>query len=225
MLTYKFVKSFGVVAKEVNICFDKYLFFVKVKQMAHYSDYSDLELLAAIKKNSAQAFDALYNRHWQSLLQHAVNMLPSVEDAEEVVQNLFIKVWKNRETLEAENIENYLHAGVKYGCISLHRILLHEKKYREYCQLFLTSVSEPAETAWLEQERRELLEKAIIKLPAQSQEIIRMKFIEGMSFKEISEKLTLTTKTIEYKLSKSKRLLKTALQHLISLAVMARWFG
>src|SRR6218665_658115 len=52
MLTYKFVKSFGVVAKEVNICFDKYLFFVKVKQMAHYSDYSDLELLAALKKTA-----------------------------------------------------------------------------------------------------------------------------------------------------------------------------
>lgn len=188
--------------------------------MKRYSLHSDLELLNAIKKSDEQAFDELYNRFWQSLLQHAANMLPTLADAEGVVQDLFIRIWKTRESLEVDNIGNYLHRGIRNGCLSVHRVLLNEKKYREYSKIFLSSISESIESTLFETEKRDLLEKIIAKLPALSQEIIRLKFIEGLTFKDISVKLNCTPKTVEYQLDKSKKLLRTAMEHLMIFVIL-----
>ena len=181
---------------------------------------SDLELLAAIKEGDDYAFDELYNRYWQPLLQHAANILPTLADAEEVVQDLFIKIWRTRESLEIDNVGSYLHAGVRNGALSVHRTLLNKKKYKAYGSIFLASFSESIESSIFEAEKRDLLEKALAKLPALSQEMIRLKFIEGLTFKDISVKLNCSTKTVEYQLDKSKRQLKTAMQRLMVFAIM-----
>jgi len=187
--------------------------------MSQYSAYTDSELLNAIKENDKVALAELYDRYWRPLLHHALNSLHSQDFAEEVVQDLFIKIWNLRETLNILNIRYYLHSSVRNGCISFLRSqLAEEKKWDEY-KLYLPKEQASVETVYLNQEKTELLEKVIHKLPVKTQQIFRLKMIDGLTFRDISAQLNCSEKTILYHLSKSKRLLKSELQNMLFLAV------
>lgn len=185
--------------------------------MTPYLNFQDVELLSAIQKSDRRAFDELYRRYWLPLLQQAVNSLPSQEHAEEVVQNLFIKIWNTRESLRVVNVSYYLHTCIRNGCISIIRALMSEKKNWDYYKNFIPKENISVEENYISDEMNELLEEQISKLPSKTQQIFRMKVIDGLTFSDIETQLHCTRKTIDYHLSKSRELLKTGLQHLLLL--------
>ncbi|PGH38913.1 MAG: hypothetical protein CRN43_12235 [Candidatus Nephrothrix sp. EaCA] len=182
--------------------------------MNPYPDYQDEELLAALQQGDRKAFDELFRRYWQPLLQQAVNSLPSQEHAEEVVQDLFIKIWNTQTSLRIVNVSYYLHACIRNHCISAIRTLMSEKKNWEYYKNFIPRQDESAETHFIRHETSELWEERISRLPSKTQQIFRMKVLDGLSFRDIETKLHCTRKTIDYHLSKSRELLKTNLSRL-----------
>lgn len=183
--------------------------------MKRYPSYSDAELLAAIQNSDEPAFEELYNRYWFSLLKHAVKMLPSALYAEEVVQDLFIKIWQTRESLCIENISKYLHTGVRHGCISLHRVLLNKKKYWDHYKWSIPHYEDSAEVNFISEEKYAELEKMISKLPLFDQKIVRMKVIDALTLHDISLQLNCSKKTVEYHLDKSLKILKSGFQQLL----------
>jgi len=180
--------------------------------MNHYSSYSDFELLAAIQNSDEAAFEELYNRYWFSLLKHAAKMLPAALYAEEVVQDLFIKIWQTRQSLCIENISKYLHTGVRHGCISLHRVLLNKKKYWDHYKRSIPRHEDSVETDFISEEKYAELEKMIAKLPLLDQKIVRMKVMDALTLHDISLQLNCSKKTVEYHLDKSLKILKSGFQ-------------
>lgn len=187
--------------------------------MGHYSNYSDLELLTAVKSNDDRAFVEICDRYWSPLMKKAMRMLHSQFDAEEVVQDLLLRIWNTRDSLHIINVEHYLHTGVRYGCVSAFRLLLKEEKNWEYYKTFLPREADSAETTFIKQETGEVIEKLIAELPSLTQQIFKLKVIDGLTFMEISKKLKCSKKTIEYHLLKSKKILKSELHHLLSLVL------
>lgn len=185
--------------------------------MNHYTIYSDAELFTAIQNSDESAFEELYNRYWFSLLRHAVKMLPTTVYAEEVVQDLFIRIWQTRETLQIENISKYLHTGVRHGCITLHRILLNKKKYWDHYKLSIPPHEDSVETDFISAEKYVELEKMISGLPSISQKIVRMKVMDALTLHDISRRLNCSKKTVEYHLTKSLKILKSGFQQLMML--------
>jgi len=187
--------------------------------MGHYSHCSDLELLTAVKNGDDRAFVEICDRYWKPLMEKAIRILHSQFDAEEVVQDLLLRIWNTRDSLNILNVEHYLHTGVRYGCVSAFRLLLKEEKNWEYYKVFLPREADSAETAFIKQETGEVIEKLIAELPSLTQQIFRLKVIDGLTFMEISKQLKCSKKTIEYHLLKSKKILKSELHHLLLLVL------
>lgn len=70
--------------------------------MREKPEYTDVELLEMLKANSEFAFNALYDRYWELLYINAFQKLRCQMTAEEIVQEIFLTLWKKRQDLELE---------------------------------------------------------------------------------------------------------------------------
>lgn len=166
--------------------------------------YSDGKLLQLLSQDSEQAFDELYNRYWKKLFVIAMHTLKEVEQAEEIVHDVLLKLWKLRSTLIIEkNLDSYLAAAVKY------HVLNHLRKQNRRAQLLEDKKSEEIFNEdptgnWLrERELMQELQKGIDLLPERCRLVYRLSREEGLSTTEISNQLNVSVNTVESQLSKS----------------------
>lgn len=145
------------------------------------------------------AFEKIAMRYAEKMLAHALTFVRSYALAQETVQDIFLKIWQNREKLAAvENFDDYLFIVSKNHLISAMR-----KK--------VMSVESIADDAWEEalykpdsqyelKELRGMLEEGIAQLPEQRRQIFRMIHQEGLSQKEVAEQLGIATRTVRWNL-------------------------
>ena len=134
--------------------------------------------------------------------------------AEEMVQEVFLKIWRNRETLaDIEKPDAYFFT-VLYRQVyqyfkkeALNRKLLQEAGPEG-------DASNLTEETLMARESKRLLEEAVAKLPPQQQAIYRMNKIEGFSYQEIAEKLNLSPNTVRNHLAAAVRTIRIHLIHL-----------
>lgn len=87
--------------------------------MNAYVDYSDERLISLLREGDQTAFEQVYNRYWKQLLFYVSGKINHYHDAQEIVQEVFLEIWKRRENLELKHsLSTYLHAAVKYKVIS-----------------------------------------------------------------------------------------------------------
>ncbi len=67
--------------------------------MSFYVSYSDIELLDLIRLGDKMAFSEIYSRYWKKVFTVACNKIGHLEDAEEIVQDIFISLWDRRESI------------------------------------------------------------------------------------------------------------------------------
>nr|WP_321413309.1 RNA polymerase sigma-70 factor [uncultured Allomuricauda sp.] len=171
------------------------------------SNQSDEELVARIRKEDKKAFGILFDRYWERLLLQARIKLNSEFEAEEVVQDVFVGLWKRRHKLELRyTFHSYIASCVKYEIFA--RYAKREKNKRfvhdenEILQLVDTNTED-----WLDYESvRSMIEKAVEELPERCRLVFKMSREEGLSHKEISEELNIGTKTVEAHITKAIRL-------------------
>lgn len=147
-------------------------------------------------------------------------MLRDSEKAKDVVQDVFLKVWNNRENLA---VTNSLNAYLKRAVINATLNVIEKEKRRSFLSLLSPSTlslvdqrkSESiAETRELEQS----IDKAILSLPARTRAVFVLVRIEQMSYNEVSESLHISNKAVEKEMMKALKLLRTQLRHFLSLS-------
>src|SRR4051812_20504428 len=83
---------------------------------------ADQDLLLRVQREDHDAFDILFDRYWQRLFQSARARLNDSDTAQDIVQEIFIKIWQRRATLEINGpFENYLQSAVRLSVISHYR--------------------------------------------------------------------------------------------------------
>ena len=83
---------------------------------------ADQDLLLKVQRNDHDAFDVLFDRYWQRLFQSARARLNDSDTAKDIVQEIFIRIWQRRATLEISgSFENYLQSAVRLIVISHYR--------------------------------------------------------------------------------------------------------
>lgn len=88
--------------------------------MSDYNHLDDLNLLELLRQDDQKAFTCLYDRYWDSLLLVAFNRLELLHEAEECVQDVFVKLWKYRHGLQLTySLNTYLHAAIRYRVLDL----------------------------------------------------------------------------------------------------------
>ncbi len=182
----------------------------------------DEELMLEIKAGNMLAFDALYRKYSGRLYKFAFSLIKVPEEAENIVQDVFLKLWLNREKVDkATSVKYYVFSIAYHSSISLLRKKIRESRYIEFLQSKQEVSGEPASVDAEFNELNEKLDRILETLPSRQREIYRLHRVEGMKHSEIAEKLGISTNTIETHLS---RALKTIRQQLGDYSVTAILF-
>ena len=172
---------------------------------------SDEELISILRDGVASAITELYERYWKFLLAKAFDRLKSREDAEEIVQELFVKIWRRRQNIQLKySFKTYILASLRYE-------ILHHIAKQQYRKDDISLNSEEFNEFWVQDEAfhsleikqlQEKIEKVINTLPEKCKIIFKMSRNEGMSANQIANELKLSPRTIETQIGKALKILK-----------------
>jgi RNA polymerase sigma-70 factor (family 1) len=173
---------------------------------------TDRQLIESLKKGDLFAFDKLFSKYSKKLFYFAKSYLDSKEDAEGLVQEVFLTVWKKRRELKAHLSFNAYLYTVTYNAIRKYfRKKAREKKHLDN---FLKDFDEIHDDTTKEIEYnnlRELANKAIEKLPKRRKQIYRLSRHEGLTSEEIANRLHISKKTVENQIHKALKFLREQL--------------
>jgi RNA polymerase sigma-70 factor (ECF subfamily) len=175
------------------------------------STLKDSDLVYLINQSDNRAYKALFNRYYKVLLGTAINIIKDVDAAKDAVQEVFIQIWKNREKLEIQSsLESYLKRSVINRCLNA---INREKRFEDeeslkHHQSSLTTVSEKLEA----DDMQRIIDNALEKVPEKSRLVFILKRQEGLSLKEIAEKLDISPKTVENQITRALKVLKEAIE-------------
>lgn len=178
-------------------------------------------LILQLKKGSFDAFDKIYQMYAKRLYAYCLQFTKSSRDSEEIIQDVFIKLWTSREYIRQEvTLQSLLFIIAKHHIINAFRSKIKQPIYEEYIN-YKETLSENDPSQRLEyQDFVRKFEKAIQKLPVTQREIIILSKIEGLSNKEVAEKLTLSEQTVKNSLSVGLKRLKVELNNVYILHML-----
>jgi RNA polymerase sigma-70 factor, ECF subfamily len=159
---------------------------------------SNTELVKLLKKGDMAAFDAIYNKYCHKLHQFVFMYLKQEEDAEGIVQEVFIKIWESRSKIDIyASFESFLFTIAYNATMSLLRKRLSETKSREYLKSLQQIDS--ADQVIDEIQFKELNNKVqslLDGLTQRQREIYLLSREEGLTHEEIAEKLNISKSTV-----------------------------
>lgn len=154
--------------------------------------------LRRLKKGDKKAFDLIFYLYYKKIYYFCVKYFYSKEDSEEIVQEIFVKIWMNRSSIDPEkNFEQYIYAIAKNYIINdIRNKISRRAKFKDY-HLTQNGIHNSVEEEVYYNELEGLLYNAIKNLPSKRKEIFILNRIKGLSNREISEKLDISVKTVE----------------------------
>ena len=168
---------------------------------------TDREWLAKLAKGETAALDFLFRRHYAELHRTAYRLLLDTAAAEDVVQEVFLTLWRQRErTMEIEHPGAYLRRAVRNRALNYHR----DQPPTTPLDQAPEPVTPPDITGRrLDQaELDQLLEQAIAALPERSRLVFVLSRFESLSQKEIAGQMGISVKTVENQMTRALRLLR-----------------
>lgn len=172
----------------------------------------DSELLQQLRAGDHSAFEELYNRHSKKLYWKLKRMVKDPQEADELLQNLFVKVWEKREKIIVQqSFEAYLYRVAQHMAVDYFRKLERESRLQETVSKASPTVEESTEIQLMAKETQQLLDEAIAKLPEQRRRAFVLCKIEGKSYLEAAEIMQISPNTVHNHLVKG---IQTVKQHL-----------
>jgi RNA polymerase sigma-70 factor (ECF subfamily) len=172
----------------------------------------DTETIERIRKGDAQEFESLFRSSYVSLVRYARTMVRDHDTAEEIVQDLFFRLWKDREKLNIESsLNGYLFRAVHNKClhwIDHNRIVGNYA--REMADTQTESHENPSDMIILKELQLRIV-KILERLPERCGRIFCMNRFEGLKYAEIAEKLSVSIKTVEANMGKALKEFRKAL--------------
>ncbi|MBK8807868.1 MAG: RNA polymerase sigma-70 factor [Bacteroidales bacterium] len=162
-----------------------------------------------LKKECQKVFEELFHFFYADLCAYAMRFLPDEEDAKEIVQGCFVKIWENR--MNADKINSfrfYLYKSV-YNCIlNYFKHKEHQNKYASHeTYLLKQSYAINFEDTYCS-EIHDKIRLEIEKLPPKNKDIFKLRYFDGYNTKEVSKILGITPRSVEAYISRSIKMLK-----------------
>jgi len=183
-------------------------------------DHTEQHLLQGLRNDDKTAFYEIFERYWDTLYNAAYIRLRSHEEAEEIVQELFITLWDKRHTLAIANLPVYLHVAVRKRVLNTIRHKMTEQKYWDYCSGFFPATQNATEDMVCFDELSREIEEAVNRLPERSRQVFKLNKLEGKPVAEIAKFLQLSERSIEYDLARSLKTLRLHLKDYILLIIV-----
>ncbi|MDO9340973.1 MAG: RNA polymerase sigma-70 factor [Bacteroidales bacterium] len=181
------------------------------------------QLAERIKLGDEQAFELLFRKYYVRLCSFANKFLNDPDQAKEIVQEVFVKIWERRKDIDPEDsLKSYLFKVAQNLSINKLRRKKVESRYTEIYKLVYIEQQEfSAHESLLARELEENIACSIGKLPAECRKVFELSRIEGLKYKEIADTLHISVKTVEAQMSKALRFLRIELSDYLTLFLIA----
>lgn len=170
---------------------------------------AEKELLRKINQCDDDAFREIYDKYWLSLLNAAYKRLQNLQDAEEVVQDVFINLYERRSVLEVRgSLEAYLHTAVRYKVYNKFRDWIQLNKIYKIGNIEDSDHAVPAHHLVEFKDTEESFHKAVCKLPPKCKEVYLLSRNNELSNKQVAEKLGISINTVEKHIGRALQILR-----------------
>ena len=191
------------------------------------SQNNEKEILLELLKGSEQAFEKIYKIYSGRLYGSLLKLVKSESEAQEILQDVFLKIWDNRQNIDVEkSFRSYLFKIAENKVYDFFRKAARDKKKEAELMAIASSESLPDEDLLLSDENATILQKAIESLPAQRQQVFRLCKLEGKSYKEVSELLGISVSTISDHIVKATKAIRSYFDNekgLLTLFIISCW--
>jgi RNA polymerase sigma-70 factor (ECF subfamily) len=173
------------------------------------------QMIAEIRQGRRDTFREVFDAHYESLCRYAFTLLKDMNDAEDVVQAVFVKIWEKREEVEIRfALRAYLYKTVYHQCLNHleHRVV--RQKHQLYGQQQMEK--EVALPAAFADEMEVHIANAVNTLPPQCKAVFMMSRYDELKHAEIADQLGISVNTVQNQISKALGVLRAALKTQVS---------
>jgi RNA polymerase sigma-70 factor (family 1) len=169
-------------------------------------------LIKKLKSGDPESFSVIFSGYYKDLVFFAYNFTHDLAVAEDIVQDTFVRLWEDHETLTVTvSLRSILLKTIQNKCIDLHR---HRKIIDIHNSYIINNTllyEYDTERYLLISEMEGIIAKTMVLLPEKIRETFILHRNEGLKYREIAEKLNVSVRTVEVRISKALELLRTGL--------------
>jgi len=176
----------------------------------------DIALVDRIRRDELGAFEELFHAYWDPLCRYAFCYVRSTDDAEEAVQTVFARIWRNRAGWRVGGtVQDYVYLATRNVCFDRLKREAVVRQWGERRVLELRSSPEhgvQADSLIQNAEVEAAVERAFAALPAKRRRICQLRLSSGLSYAEIASLLHISQKTVETQISRGLKFLRSRLE-------------
>jgi RNA polymerase sigma-70 factor (ECF subfamily) len=171
------------------------------------------DLIGRLKQNDKEAFNLLFYMYAEKLYKFSLTFFNEEVEAEEIVQEVFLKIWLKRANITDPSTFNaYIYTMAKNMIFNNLKRNVYRKRYNSYLYTHHNAHKNDTENEVIFEETKQRIEQALKALPKKRREVFLLSRHEGLKNKEIAEKLEISIKTVETHMSLSLKYLREVLR-------------
>ncbi len=183
-------------------------------------------MLALIKEGDREAFNEIYERYWIKLYKKAFDRIKSSDEAEDMIQDLFIDLWMKRETLIINiSLSAYLFTAIKYKVINYIEANIVRHSYLQSLNKAKIDCDDATNESIVYMDMERWMNSEIQKLPPKVKRVFELSRQENLTIKEIAKKLDVSDQTVKNQIGKALKTLKVHLNNISACFFFICWIG
>ncbi|RZK68619.1 MAG: RNA polymerase sigma-70 factor [Pedobacter sp.] len=179
---------------------------------------SDVDLFSALQNGNDTAFETIYQRYWSVLYKHALRMMRDEDSAKDIIQEVFTSFYQKYQGIELKSsLSAYLYSAVRNKILDT---ISKEKVRNNYLSTLNDTMSEGefyTDQLVREKELSKVIEKEVALLPEKMKRVFLLSRMYDMSYKQISEELSISDNTVKKQISNALKILRLKLDATIAI--------
>ncbi len=185
---------------------------------------SDQQLLEALCSGQEWAFTAIYDAYWYPMYKAAFHKIGQRHIAEEIVQDIFTRLWNERANLRTTTLNYYLFSAVRFEVIDHIRKAGPRSRYLAYYQAFASQHEHYTEDEVAYNELLRNIDEGLKPFPAKTREMFKLSRVENWTVAQIAEFMHLSEKTVEYHLAKASKVVREYLNESLLVLLLSIFY-
>jgi RNA polymerase sigma-70 factor (ECF subfamily) len=167
-------------------------------------EHEETELILRLKEGDHQSFEALYYLYKNRLLLFLVLKIRSTKEAEDILQDVFLKIW-----IERENLDKIISFNSYIFKITKNRMFDYFRKFSSTSTEEISSsdiiIEESIENIFLKQEQQQILQEAVTHLPTQQKKICKLHYEQEIPLKDIAKEMNISISAVQNAINKANK--------------------
>lgn len=205
-----------------SLIHEKMFTFAAVKNVADtYTDADDeAKLIRDLKQGSVSAFTVIYHRYFQRIYVYCLQFTKSQQEAEDIVQEVFVQLWCNRSKITTEHsLKSLIYVIARNFLVKVYRQNINAPIFEDYIA-YCNTFGECDRLAIEYNEFLSAVERFVSELPTAQQQVVRLSKFDQFSNKEIAQRLGINEQSVKNYLSKGLKYLRQKMKSILIIVIL-----